>query len=230
MTGTIGILTGRGSACDELADWLDTLAGEPGGADVTVRRVSGNQVPHQRNLIAHEALDHGASWVAYVDADVVPASGALWRLLETGLPLIGGAVVERTAPFDVCAVRSLEPYARWTADELAMLLSPNPFPVVAVGTGFLLVRRGVFERVPMPWFRCGQVAPDLLAEDLDFCLRAAAAGFVPHLHPRARAGHHVDAIFWPGDAGLAVQWPSPFGRLPWRESLELGLDRQEVAG
>jgi len=178
--------------------------------------VPGNQVAWQRNRVARRVYELDRAWALYVDADVVPQPGALAALLGTGLPLVSGVVLERVWPFEVCALRSLEPHERWLAPDV--LAHREPFPVPAVGTGCLLVRRAVLDAVALPWFRCGQVNPEVLAEDLDFSLRAAAAGFPPYLHPRVLAGHRTDVILWPGaEESPMAQWADAEGRLPWRE-------------
>ncbi len=213
LNGVIGILTGRGPACDELAAWCDGLS-----PAARIRRIPGNQIAHQRNLIAQDMLEHDEDFVLYVDADCVPPRGGLERLIDADLPIVSGVCVERSAPFDLCAIKSFEPYQRYRALDLKG--QTEPFPVVAAGTGCLLVRREVFTTLPSPWFRCGQLSPDLLAEDTDFCLRAAEAGFPVYLDPTVLVGHHVDCLLYPGSDGqLWAQWSGPFGRLPYKEPL-----------
>jgi len=213
MHGTIAVLTGRGPACDELDAWL---AAQP--AEVTILRLRTNQIAWARNECARRMV---GDWILYVDADCVPPAPALPTLLDRGLPLVGGVVVERRAPFEVCAVKSLEPFARLALEELPD--DGSTLPVPAIGTGCLLVRRRVFEVLPAPWFRCGQLpgAPDLLGEDLDFCLRAAAVGFPAHLDTAVRVGHEASVLLWPGQTGtLLAQWEDrQGGRVPYRDSL-----------
>ena len=216
LDGVVGILTGtRPSICDELHAWLDTLPPPPAVERV---RQPGNQIAWQRNQVVKRMYEMDKPWVLFVDADCVPPRGALEALLATGRALISGVVLERVEPFEVCAVRSFEPHERWTVADV--VARPEPFAVPSVGTGCLLVRRQVFDRVPAPWFRCGQVNPEVLSEDLDFCLRAAAAGFLPHLHPRVLVGHRTDVILWPGrDGDVLAQWSDAEGRVPARAPL-----------
>jgi hypothetical protein len=214
MNGIIGILTGKGPACDELQAWLDTL--QP-YQPTQVLRIPGNQIAHQRNLVAQQMLVQDRPWVLFVDNDCIPPPGAIERLLSHDLPLVSGACVERVAPFDLCAIRSFEPFTRYRATDLKG--QTEPFPVVAAGTGCLLVRREVFLALGAPWFRCGQLSADLLAEDTDFCLRAAEAGFPVYLDPLVKVGHDVRCVLYPGDEGLWAQWSGPFGLLPYREPL-----------
>lgn len=209
--GTVGILTGRGPAIDELGAWLDALP-----PDIAVLRKAGNQVAWQRNRICEEFR---GDWLLFVDADCVPPPGALDRLLAHDAPVVSGVVLERRVPFRVCAVRSLEPFRRLS---LLDLPASGLLPVTAVGAGCLLIRRPVIAALGPHVFRCGQIAgaPDLLAEDLDFSLRAAEAGFPPLLDCGVRVGHRVEALLWPGEQGAMVQWEGGDGnRVPYREPL-----------
>ena len=216
LDGLVGVLTGRGPACDDLQRWLASLPLH--SVPDQVRLVSGNQIAWQRNLVVRDAEARAAPWVCFVDADNVPQPGALERLLSHDLPLVSGSVLERAAPFEVCAVRHLEPMQRYTTRDLKGQTAP--FPVVSVGTGCLLIRRAVWQALGDPWFRCGQVHPALLSEDLDFSLRASEAGFPPYLDPLTLVGHSVEVLLWPGaDGQVWAQWSGPFGRLPYKQPL-----------
>ena len=212
--GSIGILTGpHGLVGDELAVWLDTL---PPSAEIPRRRIAGNQIAYQRDL-AVGMLRPQDEWLLFCDADMVPPLGALDNLLARDLPLVGGACLERIEPFEICAVKQLEPYARYTIKDIRGKI--EPFPVPSIGTGFLLIRREVLKALTPPWFRCGQIHPSLLAEDMDFCLRAAAAGFPPYLDPTVRVGHVASVVLWPGEDALEAQWQLAAGRAPYRRTL-----------
>jgi hypothetical protein len=221
--GTIGILTGRGPACDALQAWLDQLPPPP---FIERLRVPGNQIAWQRDYVVGQ-LRPQDTWLLFVDADMVPPHGALDRLLSHELPLVGGACLERVEPFDLCAVKQLEPYERYRAADVAG--KGEPFPVLSVGTGFLLIRRPVLAALGRPAFRihpCGAPAmAALLAEDLDFCLRAGEAGFPPYLDPAVRVGHQVSVVLTPGEDGrIQAQWPTYTGLAPHRRALPLWED------
>jgi hypothetical protein len=210
MQGTIGILTGRGPACDALQAWLDRDV----PLSVQRVRVPGNQIAWQRNYVV-EQLRPDDTFVLFVDSDCVPPRGALARLLSHDVGVVGALNIERVAPFDVCAVKHLEPHTRFRVEEFPAD-DRTLRPVVSVGTGFLLVRRAVFQAVAKPWFRCGQVSPEVLAEDLDFCLRAAEVGFPSFLDPAVRPGHETKVTLYAGDGELMGQWDGPLGPLPYR--------------
>lgn len=213
MHGTVAILTGRGPACDPLQVWLDQLP-----RTVKIDRIGGNQIAYQRN----EAVRHReGDWLLFVDNDCIPSFNALTQLLTVNVPVISGTVLERQVPFEVCATKNVEPHERWKVEDLPQ----QPFPVPAVGTGFLLIRDQVFRRMSDPWFRCGKVHPEVIAEDFDFCLRAAELGFPIYLDPRVHIGHLTSVIVWPHWHGMQLQWPTATGwerhRTPFREPSEV---------
>lgn len=190
MRGTIGILTGRGPACDPLQAWLDTLPPPPA---LQRLRVPGNQIAWQRNQCVR-ALRPDDEFLLFVDNDCVPPPGALAQLLSRQVDIVSAVVPERVAPFATCLVKNLEPYERYTARELKGCTELIPVP--AAGTGCLLIRPRVFQTMLAPWFRCGQLerAPDLIAEDMDFSLRAAELGFPIWADPLVRTAHKIEGL------------------------------------
>src|SRR6266446_1829965 len=158
MRGVIGVLTGKGPACDELQNWLDRQS------DARVHRIPGNQIAWQRNEVVR-GLEADEDFVLFVDNDCVPPAEALQHLFSVSMVsgIAAGACLERVLPFDICAVKSLEPYSRYTPADLRTMTGATP--VIAAGTGCMLIRRDVFHDLRPPWFRCGQIHPELLAED-----------------------------------------------------------------
>jgi hypothetical protein len=75
----------------------------------------------------------------------------------------------------------------------------HPFPVAYSGLGFTLIRRGVFERLPYPWFEPRRVAGYLsyTSEDASFCRDCADAGIVVWCDPRVVVTHHKTVALRP---------------------------------
>lgn len=70
----------------------------------------------------------------------------------------------------------------------------EPYIVDWVGMGWMLIKRGVMEKVPYPWFapvniRVTKDIVDSLSEDISFQLRLKEAGFDIWLDPTNRVGH-----------------------------------------
>ena len=67
-----------------------------------------------------------------------------------------------------------------------------------VGMGFMLVKRGVFESIPYPWFfddciRVGDVIGNR-GDDITFCGKATEAGYRIYIDPKVRVGHQKLAV------------------------------------
>jgi hypothetical protein len=75
-------------------------------------------------------------------------------------------------------------------------------PVDYCGFGFVLVRRGVFERLEYPWFRPVWMdmpggAREFTSEDVGFCLEAKRAGLAIHVDPGVVVGHEKPVVLTP---------------------------------
>ena len=109
-------------------------------------------ITRARNSVVAEFLrDEKASHLLFIDADIGFSPEAVFRLLEADRDMVGGAYPVKTVNWQ--RVRpGLDPAA--TLDYVAELLEPGAPPPADgfararyVGTGFLLVRRSVFERM-----------------------------------------------------------------------------------
>lgn len=197
--GTIAVLH-QGVNAVALTHWLRW----PPQARMHLETPQGNQIARGRNRAAYAMY---GSFVLFVDSDVVPTPDALPRLWAHGVPIVAAVCHERYPPFDIAATRSLEPPAKWTVAELP---ARGLLPVPAVGAACLLIRREVLEAVEAPWFRCGELYPDLLTEDTGFALRAAQRGYPSYLACDVRVGHAVSGTAWPGrDGQMWIEWPGP---------------------
>jgi cellulose synthase/poly-beta-1,6-N-acetylglucosamine synthase-like glycosyltransferase len=190
--GTL-VIVNRGSLSKPLVRWLRTIPNT-----IKWSMPTGNQIPRQRNIGVNEM--HG-EWVCFVDSDTVPLVHTVPQLLSHNAPIVGAVICQRYAPFHVATVKSFEPEQLW---DLRDLPSDGLQHVPATGTGCLLVRRYVFEKMKFPWFKCGDLEPDLLQEDISFCLSAAAAGYPTLIDCGMRVGHAIGdghVIVWPGRDG-----------------------------
>lgn len=68
------------------------------------------------------------------------------------------------------------------------------------GMGFMLVKKGVLESIPYPWFyseeciKIGNIIGNR-GDDISFCKKAHEAGYKIYLHPGVRVGHQKLTIF-----------------------------------
>ena len=208
IAGTIAVVN-RGCIDPALTAWLWRTAKWAPGVNLVLPDGEGGEITRGRNAGAEQL--HG-DFLLCVDSDCIPPDGALGQVLSYGLPLVGGLCMERGQDELVCATRTFEPTTRWALEDLP---ESGVIPVLAVGTGFLLIRRPVLEALGAPIFRCGQLVLDALTEDTDFCLRAAEAGFPPYLDCGLRVGHRMVGLLWAHDDGQQwIQWEASVYREP----------------
>ena len=76
----------------------------------------------------------------------------------------------------------------------------KPFTVDYTGFGWVCIQKGVFEKLPYPWFapkmqvfESGAVQ-DMCGEDVSFCLDAIEEGYEIWCDPRIRVGHEKPRI------------------------------------
>lgn len=133
-----------------------------------------------RNDLVRMALeDKQVTHVLFLDSDCIieepkDPNEALKNLLACNAPIVSGLYRAKKS-------KGLYPYAMWAkhpAAEYGYTDIPkwtgNYITVDAIGMGFCLIRREVFEKIPPPWFQWDKPTP---SEDFAFCEKARKAGY-----------------------------------------------------
>lgn len=136
----------------------------------------------ERNELVKQALeDKKTTHVLFVDTDIVPETPtdpnqAIRMLLATNAPIVSGLYrAKQTTGFwhamwskipNVPVEQGYSPIQSWTG---------NWITVDAIGMGFCLIKREVFEKVPYPWFEWKRKEGP--SEDFAFCQKAKEAGY-----------------------------------------------------
>jgi GT2 family glycosyltransferase len=159
-----------------------------------------------RNLLTTQFLGRDLEWLMMVDTDIVFKKDAVSRLLASAdpveRPIVSGLYYIFEKGKKVPAV-----YANVAEEPGSIDLTPYDAPdedivaqAFAVGAGFLLVHRSVFEKIKdmsedqPSWFREIVVDGRDFGEDISFCLRANVAGFPIHINTGVRVGHIKSAM------------------------------------
>lgn len=154
------------------------------GPDVTIDPMFGEStyIHCGRNELAEEALKRGAAYTLWLDDDMRFPPDALVRLLERRLPLIGANYPTRHLPPESVAIKhtgfdKAHPMERLEIGENGR----EAVDVDALGFGCVLIDTAVFRRIPFPWFENYRDRDRSIwvGEDVDFCLKAKAAGIQP---------------------------------------------------
>ena len=86
-----------------------------------------------------------------------------------------------------------------TREDVKKGLGAKPLKVLYSGMGFMIVRRGVFEKLTYPWFApfsyTGPGGAEIYAgDDASFCKKAKDAGFDTWLDPKVIIGHEKPVV------------------------------------
>lgn len=154
----------------------------------------GSILPKLRTMLVQKAMEAGASHILFVDSDMSFPPDTLHRLLAWDKPVIACNCATKMLPST--------PTARLHGETRAgepMYSLPDDIGirrVWRVGTGVMLIRTKIFERMPQPWFDMpwDDVLQDYRGEDWSMCDKLDALG-VPiyvDLGLSKTIGHHGD--------------------------------------
>ena len=140
-----------------------------------------------REHIAEQAVKAGSDYLMFIDSDMVFPPDAINILISRDKPVIGADYNYKYPP--KMSVTNIDPTklkpeymvedSRWPGYKF---LNPNhkpdkPFEVRAVGTGFMLIKTEVFQKIKKPWFWYDRKDGHFVGEDAWFCDQVKKAGF-----------------------------------------------------
>lgn len=163
------------------------------GADVLAGK---NQKPFQGTI------DY--DYIMWIDSDVIYEPIDFKKLLDRELDIIGGIyLMENGTEYAVVKDWDLNYFQKHGTFKFLrkedILLQQDPIEVSYTGFGFLLMKKGVFEKIEYPWFEphitdLGKGIIDFASEDVSFCLKARSTGFKIHIDPTVRVGHEKTKV------------------------------------
>jgi hypothetical protein len=193
--GTVALL------CGELGRW--TVGHQCFAAlelpDGTARRIfsSNVHVPESRNAMMTSCT---GEWLAMIDDDQVYAPEMIQRLVrhlrDPRVDIVTPLVLRRDPPHWPTLLGAPEHPIDGPPALPQLALNPGDtglLEVHAVGTGVMVMRRSVIDRIPEPWFAFGAA----IGEDYNFCLKAQAAGCRIFCDLDTRVGHIIPMAVWP---------------------------------
>lgn len=146
---------------------------------------------HQRNLQVHRFLESAfrGSHIFFLDSDCIPPARAIQRLLEHDLAIVAIPTPARKGEETGYTVLDRVNGSGYRQHSPLEGLQK----VDAVGMTGVLIRRGVFEHVPPPWFGETYDKRGLLAcgEDFWFCERLREHGIDIYADCTMAQQHHV---------------------------------------
>ncbi len=190
------------------------------GVKLVVSRRYDAVVYYARNKVAGGDVRRGAKqspwggeldydYMLWIDSDVLFRFEDFQALLAHKVDMVAGLyLMSDNARF--AAVERMDETVFASAGEFEFLTPAKMagrqglVPVDYCGFGFVLVRKGVFEKLEYPWFRplyleLGGVS-EFTAEDVGFCLMAKRAGMKMYVDPKVVVGHEKTVVFEPQKA------------------------------
>jgi glycosyltransferase involved in cell wall biosynthesis len=145
----------------------------------------GTLIFDQRNNMVESALEEGADYVLFIDADMRFPKDTLERLLKHNKGIIGVNATTRSVPVKATA-KTLEIEEDGTCN-WKQISSKNKIGIEkadGIGCGVMLISKHTLTTIPKPWFFF-ELLPEnkLLGEDIYFCIKAKDAGietFIDH--------------------------------------------------
>ena len=150
--------------------------------------VRGTNAVTARNNIIWKMYQGNFTHVFFADSDMVFPAGTLQKLLNHDVDIVGGYYVRKRNEFLPTAFKlGKRPAGLWETEHV------NEFKEVeAIGTGCLLVKRIVFDKVGSPWFEyrwTGEATGKMVTEDMVFCEKAKERGFKIYCDGTIKCGH-----------------------------------------
>jgi len=148
-------------------------------------------------------------YLMWIDSDIVFTQKQFMELLDMNKDIASGWYAQ---PGTYSDGSSPTPVVETMADDFfnkhgvfEFLSSKNmedqqkPFKADYIGFGWVLIKKGVFEKLEYPWFAprmryMENDVQDLCSEDVAFCLDAKNAGFEIWVDPKCRVGHEKTLI------------------------------------
>jgi hypothetical protein len=146
-------------------------------------------------------------YIMWIDSDIIFKTEDLMELLKMNKDISagwycqsnGGALSNQSTVVE--SMNDKELYEKGsnryeTVEDMAR--RTEPFKVDYCGFGWILIKKGVYEKIPYPWFvprvvqlqkPDGTILEDVCSEDISMCQDFKKYGFDIWVHPKVRVGH-----------------------------------------
>lgn len=169
---------------------------KPEGCTVDFQYFFGYNIAQIRNLIAHYSVTNNYDYVLWVDSDIVLPAHTLIKMLSSGKDIVSGAYIQR-----IPGEKNLELYdfgSEGTKRLTMQKLNASLFLKIAgCGFGCVLTSTKVLKAIKYPQFEYHNAIDhnNTLSEDVDFCLKARAAGYEIYVDTTIRCNHIGNTVF-----------------------------------
>ena len=153
----------------------------------------GNFSPHNKNKMVEIAKEQKATHMLIIDPDMVFPDWGLLQLLEDDKDIVGANYNMRgqhdTQEVRISTVKFTDKQGNYIP-KAAKDIPKQLFECAGLGTGFMLIKMSVFDKLEKPYFVLREDADgQLYTADMNFCKAAVAAGFKVWCDPTIGMGH-----------------------------------------
>ena len=134
-------------------------------------------------------------YIMWIDSDIIFKPSDFFKLLEHDKDMVSGLYLRQPAggtmdsiPIEYACL-SKSDKSLWTNE-----VNGEMIEVFGNGMGWMLVKKGVFEKTPFPWFGPIIEGLDFNGEDVAFQMRAKDAGFPSYVDTNIIVGHEKGVI------------------------------------
>lgn len=194
-TVTVAICTGgtmRSETVTSLVGAMDVIRANGVTAYLAIQ--IGGYVAVNRNELVETARKNGSTHIMFIDNDQTFKPSAIQRLLDHDKDIVCAPYNARPAPGQqvVSVVKMLDKNGNLPMDggNREFELGAGLTKVGGSGTGFMLIKMSVFDKLKKPYFREWQDENNVHhTEDIDFCTKARKEGFNIWVNPTIPIGH-----------------------------------------
>jgi hypothetical protein len=146
-------------------------------------------------------------YIMWIDSDIIFKTEDLIELLKMNKDIAagwyaqstGGALSNQTTVVERIDMKELYEKGSNKYETIEdMARRTEPFKVDYCGFGWMLIKKGVYEKIPYPWFvprviqlqkPDGTILEDVCSEDISMCEDFRKYGFDIWVNPKVRVGH-----------------------------------------
>lgn len=191
----IGVCTGgtmRSETVTSLIGAMDVIRAN--GVEANLAIQIGGYVAVNRNELVNTAQRNGASHIMFVDNDQTFKPSAIQRLIDHDKDIVCAPYNARPAPGQplTSVVKLMDDNGDLLMDNTVkeFEIPAGLSKVGGSGTGFMLIKTSVFDKLKKPYFVEWQDENNVHhTEDIDFCNKARKVGFDIWVNPTIPVGH-----------------------------------------
>ena len=143
-------------------------------------------------------------YLLWIDSDIIFEPKDFLKLIERNVDICGGLYLMEGGKqyaavknWDIDYFRNNGTFQFLTPDDIKDIT--DIIEVSYTGFGFLLMKRGVIERIEYPWFEpvvteFDENIKDFASEDVSFCKKANKFGITIHIDPTVIVGHEKSTV------------------------------------